>query len=257
MRTLLIVAAVLCITLRGADAADNSRRVGVFSNDQLGGLWVTVARNGTNFVDRLRESAKICNVSSSMPLEIASGPTTDTHAPPPWSVSVEQGQCACIARPASLFVHNVGAGQSPFSGTYQWLNQKACNPGPAPATLPAAPSGGEKMEARCGPLTPAGDVNAAICRASLAVVGRKRICFDDGWVHVSAGNPYPPRFVTLFLDGKLYRTPAVQYDIRWSYIAKGCIDVSGVQNVWFNVVGDSSFSAANVEKIVVSVHTRF
>jgi hypothetical protein len=112
-----------------------------------------------------------------------------------------------------------------------------------------------QVEAKCGPLKPTGDTNAAVCRAALPVIGRKRICFSDGWVHISAGSPYPPRFVTLFLDGKLYQTPAVQYDIRWSYVAKGCIDVAGVRNVWFNVVGDGNFAAQNVDKIVFTVHT--
>jgi len=78
---------------------------------------------------------------------------------------------------------------------------------------------------------------------------RHRLCFDQNWVHVSAGNAYPTRFVQLVVDPKLLKTPGVQYDIRWSFLAKGCIDVSNVHKVWFVIHGDANFSPKNVDRI--------
>ena len=256
MRLFAIAATALLISSCGTNAADANRRVGIFGNENLGGLWVAVARRGAGFANRAAMSARICNVSSTRPIKVASAPTTTTSAPPPFTDTIARGQCACIARPASLIVQNIDAAQEAFSGVYEWMSARACAPVAAPAVLPPAPSGGVRTEAKCQPLSPAGDVNAAVCTAPLPSVGVKRLCFDDGWVHVAAGNPYPTRFVTLFLDGKLYRTPAVQYDIRWSYIAKGCIDVANARNVWFNVVGDANFTAGNVDRITFTVHTK-
>jgi hypothetical protein len=255
---LLVIALISLLATSLATAANSTGSFGVFSNDNdsLGGLWVAVARNGIGFEKRFHESARICDVQSNVDIQIASDPVSTTSAPPPWNVSVKQGQCTCIDQPASLFVQNSGAAQQPFSGTYQWLRKAACKAGPAPTSLPALPKG-MKVEAKCGPLMPTGNANAAVCTATLPTFGRKRICFSDGWNHMSTGGSFPADHVTLFLDGKLYRTPAVSYDIRWSYIAKGCIDVAGVQNVWFNLQGDGNYPAENVDQIVFTVQTRF
>jgi hypothetical protein len=249
---LLAIAIISLLATSLANAANSAGSVGVFSNDNdsLGGLWIAVARNGIGFEKRFHESARICDVQSKVDIEVASDPVSSTSAPPPWTVPIKQGQCACIDRPASLFVHNSGAAQQPFSGTYQWMSMSACKAGSAPTSLPALPKA-MKLEAKCGPLMPNGNVNAAVCRATLPTFGRKRICFSDGWVN------FPADHVTLFLDGKLYQTPATSYDIRWSYVAKGCIDVAGVQNVWFNLQGDTNYAAQSVDKIIFTVQTSF
>jgi hypothetical protein len=42
---------------------------------------------------------------------------------------------------------------------------------------------------------------------------------------------------------------AVQYDIRWSYVAWGCIDLFDVREAWFVLHHDTNYDATKVKEI--------
>jgi hypothetical protein len=131
------------------------------------------------------------------------------------------------------------------------MSPKACKAAPTDAgSVPSPPSGGIPKQAKCKALPNPDDLFTAACEARLPLIGKRhRLCFDADWVHVSAGNAYPTRFVELVVDPKLLKTPGVQYDIRWSYLAKGCVDLANVHRVWFVIHGDANFSPKNVDRI--------
>ena len=251
MRIFILVLFIFLASAGTGVAGDLPSHLAPFGNEGLGGLWVALARNGTGFEKPFGDTARICNVASTVPMVIASAPVANTSAPPPWSVSIAPGKCGCIPHPASLFAENTGATQDAFNGTYEWMSPKACQAAPTDASnIPSTPSVGLQKQAKCKALPNVGDFFTAMCEAKLPLFGKRhRLCFDENWVHVSAGNAYPTRFVQLVVDPKLLKAPGVQYDIRWSFLAKGCIDISNVHKVWFVIHGDANFSPKNVDRI--------
>jgi hypothetical protein len=255
MRFILVTISFVLAGVGMASAAGLTSPVAIFTNgaDDLGGVWLAVARNGAGFDTQLKRSAHICNVASSVPLTVAYEPVSSTSAPPPWKGSIAQGQCTCVDNPAALFVENEHSAQAPFSGSYQWLSAKACKTAPTTIgpTLPSMPHG-TTMTAKCAfKENPDGFFGAA-CAANF-LLSSNRLCFSDRFIHVRAGNNYPVRFVRLVADERLLTEVASQYDIRWSYIAKGCIDLINVHHIWFVVHGDTNFSPRNVDKIIFTV----
>jgi hypothetical protein len=252
MRTL-VTELVLLLSISVSAAGDKPPRLSPFTNYGLGGGWVAVARNGMGFQSPFRRSVHVCNSKSDAPIEIASDPVANTSAPPPWSVTIAPGACSCIARPASLFAHSLGP--VAFLGTYEWMSAKACEAAPKtpdPTYPPLAL--GTRTEATCKPLKTADGFYSASCQADLPKGARHaRLCFDKAWVDVAPGFPYQEyagAFVTLIVDPKLLTANAVQYDIRWSYITRGCIDIADVKTVWFVVHGDANYDSKYVRKII-------
>jgi hypothetical protein len=258
MRRIVVILSLLLSSISIVAAAEEPAQPGTFSNDGLGGLWRALARNGTGFRDRFHDTAYICNGTGNLPITIASAPVTNTSAPPPWSSdSIAPGKCSCISGPASLFVENVGASQEALNGTYAWMSRKTCAAAPTVSPgVPSLPSGGDPFQANCKPLSH-GEYYATVCEAILPPVPlRYRLCFGPDWVHVSAGPAYPTRFVRLLVDRNLLKSPVspnLQYDIRWSFLAKGCVDLAHAHKVWFAIHGDSNYSAQNVDHINFTV----
>jgi hypothetical protein len=246
---------ILLLPISVSVAGDAPSRLSPFTNYGLGGGWVAVARNGTGFQTAFRRSVHVCNAKSDAPIEIASEPVTNTSAPPPWSQTIPAGTCGCVPHPASVFAHSQGAAQIDFLGTYEWMSAKACDAAPKtpdPAYPPFAI--GTRGEAPCKPLKTTDGYYSASCQADLPKGARHaRLCFDKGWVNVAPGFPfqeYASGFVNLIVDPNLLTVPAVQYDIRWSYVTRGCIDIAGAKTVWFVVHGDSNYDSKYVKKIV-------
>jgi hypothetical protein len=259
MRVAVWTLSLVLVSAGMARTAEISSPIATFGNgdDALGGLWLAVARNGAGFNAKFNKSAHICNVKSSVPLVVASDPVTGTSAPPPWSVSIAQGHCACIDYPASLFVENTGALQLPFSGTYQWLSAKACKAAPTTVgtTIPPQPRG-TAVTAKCFALSSPDWLYSKACRTTL-LWDKNRLCMKAGWIHVTRGPAHPDSAVLLMVDKQLLTMPAVQYDIRWSYLAETCIDLLHVHHVWFMVHGDQNYPADYVDKIVFTVRPLF
>lgn len=254
MRTLVATLSLL-LSVSVSSAGDAPPRLSPFSNYGLGGGWVAVARNGTGFQTPLRRSVHVCNTKSDKPMEIASEPVSTTSAPPPWSQTIAAGACGCVAHPASLFAHSQGAAQIEFLGTYEWMSAKACDAAPkTPDPIYPPFALGTKTEAPCKPLKTPDGYYSKSCQADLPKGARQaRLCFDKGWVNVTPGFPYqeyPGQFVNLIVDPTLLTAKAVQYDIRWSYLTRGCINISKVKTVWFVVHGDANYDTKFVNEIV-------
>jgi len=237
-----------------------------FSNAGLGSQWVTLERYGKTLNRLVDADALICSTQGGT-LEIALVPTRDTsHAH--WSLRIPAGQCRCAPRPGLLLVQNSGGGEGDFAGTLKWTRAGKCPksasaPPPSPP-LTLTPGAAEKQTASCQPLAAPGGYYTASCQIAVPLLSIwTRICIDSGWVVLNDGAsfangaPFPQRFARLITDENLLQVNVAENeldnDLRWSFIANGCIDLFHVSKAWVVLHGDATYDTAKVKEIAYTV----
>jgi hypothetical protein len=246
----LVAMAAIVGSINAATAAEP--KSAAFSSDGLGAPWITIARNGRGFHDAFADTARVCSVSGGAALQIASGPVGDTAKPPATTATIAVGKCGCIAAPDMLIAQNAKAGAA-FAGTYEWMSQAFCNALPTTRSAAAVPpSTTPTTDAKCEAGSTDDEFPVATCPITLPAGEVKRVCLKDGWIHVTAGDAYPTRYVTLVVDPALLKIKTAPNDLRWSYVGTGCVDLGGVSKAWFVVHGDATFAAKIVNKVSYS-----